>query len=207
MDNDKRIFQGDFFLSRLLNRIIWLPWPIVLMIGWLITPGMMFVLGWILESRTLPIIENSRAFLPGDFFLGLILASSAVILRNSRIRRDSFVLSKRWLIFASVLTAVAVFLVGKLVLDRGNYTIGQILSPTKLWHDIIVYMGYGPIIATMAIPALLPSPGESLLTRCLRIGMIAGIIIFGSCLVLDSASSLEYRRLHIEWWSPFWAPR
>jgi hypothetical protein len=37
---------------------------------------------------------------------------------------------------------------------RGQYTIGEILTPTKLYHDIGLYVGYGSVIVSTGFAVL-----------------------------------------------------
>ena len=45
---------------------------------WLFWPGTMFVVGWVLEGRTVPIWEHqAKLFFPGDLAFGIIVVHSS----------------------------------------------------------------------------------------------------------------------------------
>lgn len=114
-----------------------------------VTPGMMFVIGIIGESRWLPISPKRQflSFFPGDIFLGMAVAG---LLVNAGHLPDA----RAW--YNSTPWHVVV-LVGALAVAGGmtygeyrassvqgqGYAKRALLSPTKLYHNVVLYGGLG----------------------------------------------------------------
>lgn len=180
---------------------------VTLLICWFITPGMIFILGWIGESRMIPVSPNYQfiSFIPGDFFLGAMAASILVLAQDLPSASNWY--NSPWLHGAVVIAAVSV----AVLLTRGEYQdpngYGRrgVLSPTKLYHNLVLYGGYGYVIITTLVAVV--SASET------RGWFLAGSLVFGviwvSLLVLERRDSEKVKRqrvenAHVSNWSPIW---
>jgi hypothetical protein len=191
-------FADGFFLSGIMNWLMASPWWLALLFGWSVTPGMMFVLGWTLEGRTLPIRENSRAFLPGDFFLGTLLASSVALL-NTAESSASWWTSYEWLWVVFVGTTLVSIAVNALC-DWPHYGRRQLLSPTKLWHEFVIFCLYGSLLIGLSLPAFVY--GElSVFGILLRIAQLGSLAVWVAGLWWDGTRvKLDPEKLHPTDW-------
>ncbi|MCL2002353.1 hypothetical protein FWG76_03025, partial [Candidatus Saccharibacteria bacterium] len=193
------------------NQLLAAPWWVVLGFGWLVTPGMMFILGWVLESRTIPIGKGqSRGFFPGDFGLAVVLTASVKSFATIS-ELPPFFLTPAYT--ALVVCGGWVIGVAFTLHDRRRYTRRAYLSPTKLYHDFGIICFYGPLIAIIALPALLFGRSSVWSTVAL-----SGLLLWLGGLALDTRRIpidpqdpaaghrpfLNYKLIHAEDWKPFW---
>ncbi|MEO5499610.1 MAG: hypothetical protein ABIR46_03860, partial [Candidatus Saccharimonadales bacterium] len=151
-----------------------------LLICWMITPGLMFVIGFIGESRLVPWkpSEQFLSFFPGDFFLGTMLA--LLLWFAQRLPSEEQFYNSAW--FHFVVMAMTFLVAGKITSDEyhdvDGYGHRAVLSPTKLYHNILLYGAYGYVIVVtlVAVVSWLVMRGEwsqfGLLALCLMPGLI-----------------------------------
>ncbi len=101
----------------------WTASIVALLVGWLITPFAMILIARFGEHRRLPLWRGqSRAFFPGDLFLGIVFASGVYAWRGWN-----------WLWFAvSVAIGAAIVCVFRYMVDRPHYNAHAFRSPAKL---------------------------------------------------------------------------
>lgn len=173
---------------------------------WLLTPVGNLLIGAIGESRLVPVDSwNGRqfwSFFPGDLVLGV---AAAVLLVSSQNLPDE----QRWYNHTVwhfvVLVACAAVAVTLTVVEwrSGAYPPAAILSPTKLYHNGVLYIGYGYVIVATLTACLFGG--------VLRGGAIAVVIglIWMALLVCDNmVSEPEATRrasiAHVPDWKPLW---
>lgn len=186
---------------------------VTVLICWLITPGLMYVIGYVGESRLLPWTHDRQflSFMPGDFFLGLMVAGLLVLSRHLPSERHVY---NAWWFHLLVLI---VTLVVAVVITRGEYRdpngYGQraVLSPTKLYHNIVLYGGYGYLIIVTLVAVLywlvanLSWPVLGIVLLCLFPGFIwAGFLVIEQRVSVET-SQQRVREAHINNWSPLWS--
>jgi hypothetical protein len=200
-------------VGRPLDKIYTLPWLAALLVGWAITPSMMFVIGWILESRTLPIgTVQSMAFWPGDWCLGIALGLAVYGLRYLPIHGWWQSTWWPW----TVLAIALVYVVSRRLLDAPNYTeaLGATAnSPTKLYHDIVACGGYFTVIVVIVVPVLGCMSLTSLGANVLRLALVVFLALYICGAVYDATHpqveppSVDGRRpdiMHPADWRPIW---
>jgi uncharacterized integral membrane protein len=127
---------------------------IELFISWFITPGLPWLIGYVFESRAMSLNPKHQfmAFFPGDLLLGLTSAGLAAYATN--VTSAGWYTSVPWA--AVVLVGAAV--VGWLVRRGENvsklYPSRAFHSPTKVYHDFVVYVGYGYVLVEMFVTVL-----------------------------------------------------
>lgn len=146
-------------VSNLINTIARLcnNWPgkiLVLLVWWILWPGLMFLVGSVLESRRIPIGgRQSRAFLPGDLCFGPAFVSLISMYTD---HKPSFAYDPKWWMILSTFIGLIAWLLRKL--DCANYTKkgckGACASPTKITHDVVGYFMIPTILTGLAVPKL-----------------------------------------------------
>jgi len=122
--------------------------------------------------------DQSRAFLPGDIGLGLAVAA-VIWLPNPN---PSWAQHWSWY-FGSLATGLIVFFIGRRVLYAADsYTPEQWRSPSKRWHDFVMYFGFTTVVFATVVPKLFTNwhSDNALLLSLLTAGLafwIAGIVI------------------------------
>lgn len=176
---------------------------VMLVIGWAITPGMMIVIGLVLESRWIfPRHQKFfYSFMPGDLFLGGTLACSLALAPSLPASRSVWWQSGLW--HACVLVC-SVFgcLEARRLLDKPLYTDDALWSPTKMYHDFVLYIGYGFLLVSVAGPTLLRWEWSGY-----RLAGLACLLVWLGLLVADQVYR-DPRELawcaHRSNWMPIW---
>jgi len=167
------------------------PWQ-TLAVCWLWTPGMMILLAPLMESRWLPLLRNSKAFFPGDAFLGLALALAVKRLIPT-LPSQGWWQHPWWMygvtIVMAVFTAVMMF-----VVDGPRYQWAQRLSPTKLWHDLGCYFVWGTALVTVLVPCLIAGEGwqSKGMIGCCLLAYLGGVVV-------DAHYLPDLDKLHQPW--------
>jgi hypothetical protein len=184
-------------------------WSEILFKTWLLTPIGFILVGIVGESRLVPLLPKNQflSFFPGDLFLGVGITIQIVLAGDITPGRHWF--QSIWFHLAALLVclAVAVFM----TFDEyrsGAYPLHAILSPTKLYHNGLLYVGYGYLAATTAIAELSGSAWSWSHGIWLAVSVIA-IFVWVQFVALDNklsdaAKQHKWARAHIAGWLPFW---
>ncbi len=116
---------------------------IMILASWLIWPGSMFLVGWIGESRLVPIRRHqSKAFLPGDFAFG-VMAIAFIEIYNTIVPQTGTELLKDhansaflWGVVLFFTTGIGIHL---RLREEESYDPRAWNGPTKITHDIVGY--------------------------------------------------------------------
>lgn len=166
-------------------------WFVALWWGWLFTPVLFFVVALVLESRVAPVWRNQfRSFIPGDLFLGGVFAAS-VHLAEGLPEKERWYSHHLWH-FIVLAGSVTLGLLARKLLDAPFYYKGQLWSPSKVYHDFALYIGYGGLLFVVGLPALVYGGGVT--ARVVMVGCLAvwlGTLIFDG---LRPAAELERMR-------------
>ena len=191
-----------------------------------ITPGMMFLLGGIGESRVLPIAADKQflSFFPGDIFLGGAVAGMLVLAQ--KLPEGNFWYNER-AFHALVLVAtsgVAFMITRGEHHDPNGYRHRAVLSPTKLYHNGMLYGLYGYVIVVLVFALV-----GGLLVRWnwesfgLLVVCLLPMLLWAACLVLEqndafigkfiahdgqTVAEVKAERVtsaHTTEWRPIWA--
>ena len=196
------------------NSASWHP-LIILLAFWLFWPGLFFLVGYIGESRIIPIGRGqSIMFFPGDFALGVGATAFIGLAANTTLPWEGV---KSWqYLLACLLLAVLIVVAMRLQFDAPNYPPRAANSPTKWAHDLIGY-GFFPFVGLwLGLPQVVyvVTDPSSLTTnwKC-WLAIFLAVCLFIICIVLDFAinhsvsavgpEALELR--HPSNWQPIWA--
>lgn len=123
---------------------------VTLAICWLVSPVSLWAVRLIVERRRISLKQedNFVSFFPGDLFLGFSAACLLMLARDLPTGQHWYN-NLWWHIAVLVSCIIGGLCVTRMEYRRGQYTLGQIFTPTKLWHDVGYYDLYGyPIAAT-----------------------------------------------------------
>lgn len=171
----------------------------------LMTPAMMFIIGLIGESRILPISRKKQfaSFWPGDLFLstfvgGLLIISKAIPINGAWYQ------SKSWhmvVLVSSLAIGVGFF---HFVIEKKAYHPRALNSPTKLYHDIVLYGLYSYVavaggISNIASGALVGSRWLVLIP-----GVIWLSLVIKDSTATSKSNSQKTTTAHVVDWRPLW---
>lgn len=173
-----------------------------------ITPIGHLVVGLIGESRIVPIAPSWQflSFFPGDLFLGVMAAG--LLSLGADVSGGQHWYNATWwhgLVFGSavIVAVVATYSEWK----SGVYPTRAIFSPTKLYHNGLLYIGYGYVIVTTLVAVLFGADISWQLPLVLIPGVIWVILVIkDSTLSAEDPEKLEVkaRSAHVANWSPIW---
>lgn len=132
---DQRWF-GDGLLAQFATYVV---------LCWLVTPAGHVVWGAISQAYRVPLWRGQwRSFFPGDLFLGVGVAGFMTYAASMPDQRDRWFQQVWWqvLVFA-IATVAAVTLT--VLMDKPAMKLTALLSPTKLYHNGVLYIGYGSL--------------------------------------------------------------
>jgi len=171
-------------------------------------PYAMYLIAWLFESRKpgngpndIPVWrDQSKAFLPGDFGLALVAASGIMLAREGL---PGWATSWWWL-SVSVLVGLVVFWVGRRVLySVDDYTPEAWRSPSKRWHDFVMFFGFTVAMAAFILPAFI-AHGSELDGEPASVAMLGGLLwVLG--IAWDTViEQVPNKRQHPSVYKPLW---
>jgi hypothetical protein len=175
-----------------------------LLAAWIITPTMVILVSYVLESRKVSFTSSRfKGFIPGDYLLGGLFASSVALASELPATTDKWYQSVQWHIIVLV-GAVAGCLLARRFLDAPNYTKRQMNSPSKLYHDFVLYAGYGYLMFVVAVPSVFLTPWSG--NASLKVVALACFGGWIACLVYDQAHSPKEaaKTAHPNTWKAIW---
>ncbi|MBO4812951.1 hypothetical protein J5491_02260 [Candidatus Saccharibacteria bacterium] len=127
---------------------------LLILISWLIWPGMMFLVGWVGESRLIPVGEHqSMAFLPGDLSLGVMAIELLRLHERTYDNPNWWGYDPAFWMFVTMAVAMVV-LAFVIEADQKNYPPRASLSPTKITHDVVGYWLIPTLLFGLGLPQL-----------------------------------------------------
>jgi len=137
--------------------------------GWAICPGYMYLLAIVAEWRWPRYHDQFKAFMPGNLYLGVVFGGSCFLAASYRQAEGHGHLyeNQLWLWLPLVASAAVVVALSAMDIigafryktgDTDKYHWLQLISPTKLWHNIVVYGAYGYLLVRVGVPGLLSAP-------------------------------------------------
>ena len=180
---------------------------ILVLIYYAFWPGLMFINGFVFESRLVPVGKvQSKAFIPGDFSLGL----AAVAFISMYVKNPCFdwVYDVRYWIGSAVVCLILASIWRYVDISHCPKEIW--FTPTKLTHDICGYFMCMWILASLGIPQLIWAIKEGFnfgkcSTEWIVFVICAAFYISMGIIDLTHAPSLEdvYKR-HPAVYKPIW---
>lgn len=172
-----------------------------LIMGLVISPMMMFLIGWVGESRMLPIWTGQfKAFLPGDLFLGVSLAFAARRVGEwdaSQVHWYQTSWYHTLVLSLSILIAVVTR-----AMDSKVYETHSFVSPTKLYHDYGAFVLLAVLLGLLLIPVVVVGRDYT----AARVWALAFFVFWLICLIIDMMSDQQAigRIAHPSNWQPLW---
>ena len=179
----------------------------MLFVLWLIWPGTMFVVGFIGESRIVPIGERqSKAFFPGDLSLAVMFL--ALLSLHTRTYQDA-----EWWGYDPILVMVIVIAMSGFAtigreIDLRHYPTRAGYSPTKITHDLFGYWLIPSVLLILGLPQLvdlMTGTEESLLSWVV---FMAALLFYLLCVAMDfkkGTTVADINARHTENWHPIWS--
>lgn len=178
----------------------------------LVSPLGLWIVQLCIERRPISLKreDNYLSFFPGDVFLGLA-ATGFLMLAQQLPDEQRWYNSVVWHIIVMLCCAIGGLMMLLTEYRRGQYTIGEILTPTKLYHDVGLYVGYGSVIVSTGIAVIFGGVFFSRWTCALLV--VIGLLVWGFLFWFDqNALSQTQRNLksaatHQADWRSNWRPR
>lgn len=152
---------------------------LLLWIGVATVPYGMYLVAWVFESRPpgrgVPIWRGqSKAFVPGD--LGLSLAAAVGIWLAVRQGWPGWALTWWWLALGAAASATALYVGRRVLYSKDDYTYRQWNSPSKRYHDVVMFGVFPALAFVFVLPVYLQPWGGIGLT--LRVIGLLGIALW-----------------------------
>lgn len=178
----------------------------------IITPGLHQLVGIIGESRWVPWSPYKQflSYFPGDVFLGVTVASLLVLGRKFP---EEYHFYNDWrfhLLVLATTVIVAVYVTWLEYNDPNGYGHRAVRSPTKLYHNIVLYGGYGYVIvvtlfATVAMLWINWSWDRAgLVLLCLLPGLVWVSLLILENRATDATKRSRVEHAHVNDWQPIW---
>lgn len=161
--------------------------------------GAMWTIAYLLEDRALVWSQQYFAFVYGDILLAVAVAFSLWANQRIGLPPGDHWLQPRWVNLVA-LFAVAAFGVWRWAFnDYPNYSTGQMMSPTKLYHDLLfVLVGY------LLFLVVAPLVGRSWWV-VVPLALLAGWAALGIVYDARAAWKAQYAHIDYEWAPKYWS--
>ncbi|HEX6416215.1 MAG TPA: hypothetical protein VFZ62_01705 [Candidatus Saccharimonadales bacterium] len=174
-----------------------------------ITPGLMIVIAKVLESRWLPLGPKKQflSFFPGDILLGLTTAGLLVLAQRLPVEDRWY--NAFWLHFLVQVAAIAIaFYLTFDELKNFAYPLEAILSPTKIYHNFLLYAGYGYLVFMTLVAVLAGSDWSwgfaGLLGLTLLPALVWLVLVRMDSTLPPHRHSIKAQSAHVHDWRPIW---
>lgn len=174
----------------------------------LLTPIGFILIGIVGEGRLVPLRPSKQflSFFPGDLFLGMFAAMIAWLARDVSTGERFYNSAIFHVLVLAATFSVAIALTVMEYTD-GAYPLRAILSPTKLYHNLLLYGGYSYVVVTTTIAVLAGSEWSALLAGKLAVSFV----VLGVWVILviedNSLSSISAKKkaqsAHVDDWKLF----
>ena len=175
-----------------------------LVICLMITPVGHLVVGLVGESRLVPLSPGMQflSFFPGDLFLGAMAAG--LFVRAQNMPSESRWYNATWWHLLVLIVALLVA-TGMTYLEwkSGVYPTRAIFSPTKIYHNLLLYGGYGYVI-TVTLVALAFGSAKKAWVLVVLPGLVWGVLVVKDNSLSAAEASEKAQHAHVEDWRPIW---
>lgn len=192
------------------------PFYVVLSVALILTPLLsIFIIAPVFEGRRLPLDPKNGQFY--TFVYGdIALAAAATILVVVNQAYDFVPLANWWMGLAGVVTVVVALIMtaGEYAAARNSdeyaYAPRAVLSPTKLYHNLVLYGGYVWLLVmllTESVLIIIHNPEQWIGGSIMIAAALFFAGLWGYTMILDEQSSSDQKRLradkaHIANWQP-----
>ncbi|MEO7904217.1 MAG: hypothetical protein ABIR91_00315 [Candidatus Saccharimonadales bacterium] len=175
----------------------------------LLTPVALIIIGVVFESRWVPLNfrEQFVTFVVGDLLLAWTAALLSVNNRNGDFKHIPLLVGIGTLLVTS-------FIAWKMTWDeyqsavkdeRHAYEVRAVLSPTKLYHNIVLYAGYVFVMAMLLIQSSLQGTPFWTIVLLVMPGLGWAVILVAEELFTpDHIRQLRSRKAHVADWKLIW---
>jgi hypothetical protein len=181
---------------------------VTLLLCWTVTPGVMMLVAPILESRWLPLSPERQflSFFPGDLFLGAGLTGLLLLAQRLPVG-ERWYQATWWHLLVQATTLVVAL--GITYAESGTYPLRALLSPTKLYHNIVLYAVYGYLIVTTLVAVLAGSRWSVSFAVALAFVLAPVVLVWAPLVARDSTlrpdvGSAKAASAHVADWRPVW---
>jgi len=177
-----------------------------------LTPGLMILIAPVLETRWLPLSPRHQflSFFPGDIFLGLMTAGFLVLAQELPAEHRWYN-SELWHGCLQGLTLIVACVLTARESRDGIYPERALVSPTKLYHNILLYAGYGYAIVATLVAVLFGSAWSWTLVLqlgfCLLPGAVWAVLVARDNTLTRFGAYQKASWAHVQDWTPFWTYR
>jgi hypothetical protein len=182
-----------------------------LAICWLLTPVAPLAIQRLIERRSISLKQEDVfvSFFPGDLFLGFAAACILSLARSLPVGSHWYG-TLLWQVTVLVLVNVGGASMTYLEWYRGQYSVCQIVSPTKIYHDRLLIGGFGYVVVS-ALAAIVCS-GAIFAHWYYTLGIVIGLIPWLFLFWFDQNALTPYQRqaksamAHRGHWYRNWLP-
>lgn len=174
-----------------------------------LTPVLHCFIGLALEGRVVPLAPSKQflSFFPGDIFLGLMAAGLLVLARGLP-SGDRWYNASWWHIALLIATVSFAVLSTYVEWKSGVYPTKAILSPTKIYHNIFLYGGYGYVIVSTLVAVIAGSSWTGRTASLMVLSLLPGAVWVALVIrdnSLDPATAkVKAGYAHTADWKPIW---
>jgi hypothetical protein len=147
-------------------------------------------------------------FIPEPSCLSVLAAAGLLALAN-RLPADQRWYNSAWWHVSVLLAAVVIaVLMTRQEAKDGVYSLLAIFSPTKLYHNVLLYAGYGYVIVTTLVAVLFGADWSWSFAGWLGLALLPGLVWVYLVVKDNSLGSEESKRkadtAHVFNWRPLW---
>lgn len=181
---------------------------VTLLICWATTPGVMYALAVVLEGRfpSLSLRDQFLSFWPGDLFLGA-MAAGLLTLAQRLPDEARWYNSLSWHGLVLCATAVAAIFLTYGEWKSGAYPTRAIFSPTKLYHNGVLYGLYGYVIVVTLVAVIFGSSWSEKLAALFVLVLVPGVIwaalVYKDNTLPPQEKQHKFEQSHTATWKPW----
>lgn len=186
-------------LNFLIDHSFWMTFIILLAF----TPVGHCLVGLLLEGRVIPLTPKKQflSFFPGDILLGVTVAGLLVMAQDLPLV-EAWYNQAWWHATILAVAAVVAFVMTVAEVRGGVYPLGAILSPTKIYHNLVLYVGYGYVAISTLVAVIFGSPSWWIVTALVP-GIIWGCLVAVDSTLSGSKMKQKAAHAHVENWKVF----
>lgn len=171
----------------------------------LLTPVGHCLVGLIGESRWVPLSPSKQflSFFPGDLFLG-VMAASLLVSAQDLPGEKAWYNATWWHVLVLVGALVIATVLTWLEWKSGVYPTAAVFSPTKIYHNFLLYGGYGYIIVTTLVAVLAAELSWAFIMAALVPGLAWVWLVVQDNSLSGEAAKRKASYAHVADWSPIW---
>ena len=171
--------------------------------AWTVTPIGFILVGIVFESRLVPLWrDQARGFMPGDIALGVVFAVGYYL--TPQVDLKDWWRSVEFALVVLVVSIATFYLMRK-KFDGPNYTDDALKTPTKRYHDYVLFGGYTWVLIYLCVPAILTSTSWGVGNLGVKLVAMTALGAWVGTVALDVANPrIPSPRAHAYSYYPIW---